>query len=99
MKEKEIVLKEVEIKANRKKPSLDSRNMSYQTDRSLNMKDSENFGGTILDYLRFNNYDFQDVDGEIRFLSLTRNFGRNTTPVIMIDGQQQQDANILRYST
>ncbi len=97
LKEKEILLKEVEIKAQKKAPKADTRNMTYRADKSLDMKDAESFGGTILDYLRFQNYEFVETDnGDIRFLSLTKSIGRNTTPMVLVDGQTQEDVNILR---
>jgi hypothetical protein len=97
IKEKEILLKEVEVKAKKKAPKADSRNMTYRADKSLNLEDAATFGGTILDYLRFQNYDFVETDnGEIRFLPLTRSYGQNTTPMLLVDGQAQEDVNILR---
>jgi hypothetical protein len=96
-KEKDILLKEVEIKAQKKAPKADTRNLTYSADKSLNMSDAESFGGTILDYLRFQNYEFRETEnGDIRFLPLTKSIGRNTTPMVMVDGQTQEDANILR---
>jgi hypothetical protein len=97
LKDKDILLKEVEIKAQKKAPKADTRNMTYRADKSLNMADAESFGGTILDYLRFQNYEFVETEnGDIRFLSLTKSIGRNTTPMVLVDGQTQEDVNILR---
>jgi hypothetical protein len=97
LKDKDILLKEVEIKAQKKAPKADTRNMTYRADKSLNMADAESFGGTILDYLRFQNYEFVETEnGDIRFLPLTKSIGRNTTPMVLVDGQTQEDVNILR---
>jgi hypothetical protein len=97
LKEKEILLKELEVKAKKKVDKADSRSMTYRADKSLNMADAESYGGSILDYLRFQNYEFVETEnGDIRFVSLTRSLGRNTTPMLLVDGQPQEDVNILR---
>jgi hypothetical protein len=98
MNDKDILLKEVEIKATKKQPKPDARSMTYHADKSLDLKDGESFVGNLLDYLRFQNYDYRETEnGEVFFLPLTRSYGSNSTPMLLVDGHPQEDASMLRF--